>query len=373
MKRQRKSIPIFKNISILKNTYSAWKENLKTFFITLFQMQYVAGDILTQDGFKKGYLGFEENRIIDLRSGSPPEKPLAEGLIVPTFVNAHTHVGDSFLRKKNIKLPRNVEELVEAPNGLKHKLLRKASEEEIIDGMKTSIDEMVGTGTSCLCDFREGGIKGVYQLRNALKDKKISSIILSRPRQMSYDRNEVELLLKNSFGIGLSSISDWKYSEIEKIAKHVKRKKKIFALHASEAVRENIDLILDLKPDFLVHMVSATESDLTCVKDENIPVVICPRSNAFFNLKINLKLMKKTGIDLMLGTDNAMLNTPNVLEELRHLKNSTRIFSTQELLNMITYTPRKVLNLDDCIHGLNSTCKFVVLDRESLKSVYISK
>lgn len=335
-------------------------------------MQYVKGDILTQDGFKKGYLGFEENRIIDLRSGSPPEKPLAEGLIIPTFVNAHTHVGDSFLRKKNIKLPRNVEELVAPPNGLKHRLLGKASEKEIIDGMKTSIDEMIGTGTSYFCDFREDGINGVYQLRNALKNKKIGSIILSRSRQMSYDKNEVELLLKNSLGIGLSSISDWEYSEIEKIAKHAKREKKIFALHASEAVREDIDLILDLKPDFLVHMVSATESDLTHVKDENIPVVICPRSNAFFNLKMNLKLMKKTRIDLMLGTDNTMLNTPNVLEELRYLKNSTTVFSTQELLNMITYTPRKALNLDDCIHGPNSSCNFVVLDRESLKSVYVS-
>jgi len=335
-------------------------------------MQYVKGDILTQDGFKKGYLGFEKNRIIDLRSGSPPEKPLAEGLIVPTFVNAHTHVGDSFLRKKNIKLPRNVEELVAPPNGLKHRLLEKASEKEIIDGMKTSIDEMIGTGTSYFCDFREDGINGVYQLRNALKNRKIDSIILSRPQQMSYDKNEMELLLKNSFGIGLSSISDWEYSEIEKIAKHARREKKIFALHASEAVREDIDLILDLKPDFLVHMVSATESDLTHVKDENIPVVICPRSNAFFNLKMNLKLMKKTRVDLMLGTDNAMLNTPNVLEELRYLKNSTTVFSTQELLDMITYTPRKALNLDDCIHGPNSSCNFVVLDRESLKSVYVS-
>jgi cytosine/adenosine deaminase-related metal-dependent hydrolase len=336
-------------------------------------MQYVKGDILTQDGFKKGYLSFEENRIMDFGSGSPPEKPLFEGLVVPTFINAHTHVGDSFIREKNIKLPKNVEELVAPPNGLKHRQLKKASEEEIIDGMKTSIDEMIGAGTFCFCDFREYGIKGVYQLKTALKNKKISSKILSRPQKMNYDRNEVKLLLKNSFGIGFSSISDWEYSEIEKIAKHAKREKKIFALHASEVIREDIDLILDLKPDFLIHMISATESDFARVKDENIPVVICPRSNAFFNLNLNLKLMKKTGIDLMLGTDNVMLNNPNVLEELRYLKNSTRIFSTKELLNMVTYTPRKALNLDDCIHGLNSACNFVVLDRESLKSVYISK
>ncbi|UCD13169.1 MAG: amidohydrolase family protein [Thermoplasmatales archaeon] len=336
-------------------------------------MQYVKGDILTQDGFKKGYLGFEGYKVVELSKRSPPEKPVAQGFIVPTFVNAHTHIGDSFVRRKNIELPRNAEELVAPPNGLKHRLLRKASEKEIIDGMKSSVNEMIEAGTSHFCDFREDGIDGVYQLQNALKNKKINSMVLSRPWQMRYDKKELELLLKNSDGIGLSSISDWEYSEIEKITKHAKHEKKIFALHASEAVREDIDLILDLKPDFLVHMVSATESDLARVKEENTPVIICPRSNAFFNLKTNLKLMKKTGIDLMLGTDNAMLNVPNVLEELIYLKNSTSAFSTQELLNMITYTPRKALNLDDCIHGPTSYGNFVVLNRGSLELVYIFK
>ena len=225
-------------------------------------MQYVKGDILTQDGFKKGYLGFEGIKVVELSKGSPPKRPVAEGFIAPTFVNAHTHVGDSFIRRKNIKLPRNVEELVAPPNGLKHKLLRNASKEEIIEGMKTSIDEMMQAATSHFCDFREGGIRGVYLLQNALKNKRINSLVLSRPWQMSYDKKEMDLLLKNSDGIGLSSISDWDFPEIEKISKHTKQEKKIFALHASEAIRENIDIILDLNPDFLIHMVSATESDL---------------------------------------------------------------------------------------------------------------
>jgi len=336
-------------------------------------MQYIKGELLTQNGFKKGYLGFGKNRITEFRIGLPPEKPIVEGFIVPTFVNAHTHVGDSFIRKKKIKLPRNVEKLVAPPNGLKHKLLKKACEDEIIGGIKTSINEMIECGVSYFCDFREDGINGLNQLQNALKNKKINSITLSRPKKMIYDKNEMNILLKNSSGIGLSSISDWEYTEIKKIAKHTKRKKKIFALHASEAVREDIDLILDLKPDFLIHMISATESDLSIIKDENIPVVICPRSNAFFNLKINLKLLKKLSVELMLGTDNAMLNSPNILEELINLKNSTNIFSTQELINMISYTPRKALNLDDSIHGPNSFYSFVVLDRKSLKPIYISR
>ena len=334
-------------------------------------MQYVKGEILTQNGFKKGHMGFEKNRIPEFGTGLPPKKPLADGLIVPTFVNAHTHIGDSFINKKEVKLPRYVAELVAPPNGLKHKLLKKTPEDEIINGMKTSIDTMIKSGISYFCDFREDGNKGLNQLQKALKNKKIKSIILSRPQQMLYDKNEINLLLKNSSGIGLSSISDWDYSEIQKISKHTKRERKIFALHASETIRENIDLILDLKPDFLVHMISATKSDLVSVKDENIPIIMCPRSNVFFNLKINIHLMKNSGVELMLGTDNAMINSPNILEELIYLNNMTNIFTTQELINMITYTPRKALNLDDGIHGPNLFYSFVVLDKKSFKPMYI--
>lgn len=334
-------------------------------------MDYIQGDILTEDGFTKGHLIIDSYGNINIERGSSPQKPLASGLIVPSFVNSHTHIGDSFIKEKKIDLPKNVEELVAPPNGLKHKLLRNASKEEIIKGMEKSILEMIQTGTSSFCDFRENGVEGISFLKIALKNKKINSIILSRPLKFSYNKDEINQLLNLSQGVGLSSISDWEYSEIEKIAKNVKIKRKIVALHASEVSREDIDLILDLKPDFLIHMIKATESDLYRVKEENIPVVICPRSNAYFNLKIDLKMMKKVGIKLMLGTDNAMLNPPNILDELNFLLKSTKIFNLEELIKMITTTPRKVLNLVDYISGPNLLGNFVVLERDSLNPIYI--
>ncbi|RLF29904.1 MAG: hypothetical protein DRN08_00645 [Thermoplasmata archaeon] len=333
---------------------------------------YIRGDIFTGEGFERGYIGFKDGRIVEHNSGTPSGRTVAEGYIVPCFVNAHTHIGDSFIRKKNIDLPRDVVELVAPPHGLKHKMLREASEDEIIDGMIGSIDVMIKSGVSHFCDFRENGIDGIHMLKKALDGKKIFSIILSRPQKSEYDKKEIEILLENSDGIGLSSISDWEYPEIKKIAEHTRRKKKIFALHGSEAVREDIDLILDLKPSFLIHMIKATESDLIRARENNIPVVVCPRSNAFFGLKPDIKLMRQTGVDIMLGTDNAMLSPPNVLDELKYLKNMCREFSLKELLNMITYIPRKALNLDYNILGVNSLADFVVLDKKSLKPVYIS-
>jgi len=335
-------------------------------------MDYVSGKILTKSGFNKGYFGFENRRIVETGSGIPPKKPLCNGFIIPKLINAHTHIGDSFIRKKNIDLPRNIEELVAPPHGLKHRLLHEASSDEITAGMKKSIDEMTNAGVSVFCDFRENGIIGINQLTTAVKHAQISPVILSRPEGLNYNADEVEQLLNNSQGIGISSTLDWEYSELEKVAKHTKKRKKMFALHVSERVRENIDCILDLHPDFLVHMIMATESDLIRVRENNIPVVICPRSNAFFGLKLDIKLMKHVGIDLMIGTDNAMLHSPNILDEIIYLKTQSQGLSTEELLRMITYTPRKALNLDDCILDPDSPADFVVLDKKSLRSLYIS-
>jgi cytosine/adenosine deaminase-related metal-dependent hydrolase len=335
-------------------------------------MNYVSGEILTEDGFKKGYVSFQDKTIIEIIYKKCPKKPVCKGLIVPTFINAHTHLGDSFIKNKKIRLPKNIKNLVAPPYGLKHILLKKASNDEIIKGMKKSIDLMSKTGTKYFCDFRENGINGISQLKSALQFSNINCFILSRPVSLSYDKKELDLLLKNSDGIGISSSSDWDIFELRKIALTTKKKKKIFAIHISERVREKIEDILELKPNFIIHMLKANKKDLEICKQKNIPIVICPRSNAFFGLKPNYKILKSIGNDLLIGTDNAMLNSPNILEEINFIKKETKLFSDENLLNMITYKPRKVLNLNCCILGPDSKAGFMVLDKKTLKPLYNS-
>ncbi|MCK4902968.1 MAG: amidohydrolase family protein, partial [Thermoplasmatales archaeon] len=322
--------------------------------------------------FESGYIAFEKSKIVETGKGNSPKKPICKGLIVPTFVNAHTHIGDSFIREKNIELPKNIEELVAPPNGLKHKLLKETSDEDIIEGMEKSLDTMIKSGTNYFCDFRENGILGISQLKAALQLWKINSLILSRPDSLDYNKNEIDLLLKNSDGIAISSISDWNYSELTKISRDARQKNKIFALHASERTREKMDDILNLKPNFLVHMLKASESDLIRAKENKIPIIVCPRANSFYGLKPNFNLLKKVGVNLLLGTDNAMINSPVILDEIHYIKSISKDFSITELLNMITFGARKVLNLDCGILGPNSKADFIVLDKKTLKPLYNS-
>ncbi|MBN2066361.1 MAG: amidohydrolase family protein [Candidatus Thermoplasmatota archaeon] len=335
-------------------------------------MDYVLGDILSKDGFSGGYIGFECNKIVEIGAGNPPKKPQCKGLIVPLVINAHTHIGDSFIATKNIDLPKDVEQLVAPPHGLKHQLLREASDDDIIMGMARSLNLMKNSGTMLFCDFREEGIAGIHQLQRALRVGGISCCIFARPATLTYDAAEMNLLVAPAQGIGVSSLSDWDYDELAKVARHTKKRNKLFALHASERVREDIDRILGLEPDILIHMIHATKSDFIKVREAGIPIVVCPRSNAFYGLQPPLGLMKRVGVSLMLGTDNAMIASPNVVDEVKYVMRKETLFSLEELLMMITYTPRKVLNWDDHILGPGSPANFVVLDRESLQPLYVS-
>jgi cytosine/adenosine deaminase-related metal-dependent hydrolase len=255
------------------------------------------------------------------------------------LINSHTHIGDAFITLKKLY---GIQELV-GPSGIKHTLLKQTKPNIIIEGMKKALKIMKNVGTTHFCDFREGGLKGVQLLKKALPSN-IIPIILSRPQNQYYHRNEITSLLRESQGIGISSISDWNYYELVKIARHTQKKGKLFALHASERIHEPIDLILDLKPTFLVHMIQATPNDLAIVADHNIPVVICPRSNAYFNLRPNVLAMKKAGIPIMLGTDNAMITSPDIIQEAQYLIQHFKV-TPQEVRDMISKNPRKYLNV----------------------------
>ncbi|MEA2053527.1 MAG: amidohydrolase family protein [Candidatus Thermoplasmatota archaeon] len=258
--------------------------------------------------------------------------------------NCHTHVGDAFivLGKKRW----TVEELVAPPGGLKHRLLRKASESDITGGMEQAVSIMKKCGTTHFCDFREGGVEGVKQLREVAKG--INAIVLGRPLELNYDKKEMNEILKVADGVGLSSISDWEYEELKKVAGHANKKKKLFAIHASEALREDINAILELKPSFLVHMSSASSDDLELVADASVPVVVCPRSNAFFGIRPDIEGMIKYGIPLLLGTDNAMITPPDITEEMKYLLKNFNVAKSQAL-EMINTNPRKYLNVSPSI------------------------
>jgi cytosine/adenosine deaminase-related metal-dependent hydrolase len=294
-------------------------------------MKYVSGWVLTEDGLKEGSVGFQDGLVQEV-TGQKVADPLARGIILPTFANAHTHIGDSFITEE---LRGTVSEIVGPPDGLKHRRLREAGREEIVDGMRLSARRMFEGGTTAFCDFREGGLDGVSMLYESCLGLDVEPSAYGRPAEMRFDKGEMDSLLRVVNGIGVSSLRDWEPSELEKVSEAARREGLPFALHASEDTREEIDPILDLEPSFLVHMACATDSDLETCADSDVPVVICPRSNAFFGRLIDIPKMLSKGVGIMLGTDNAMITNPSILEEMKFAYYIGRMKGEIDVLDVI--------------------------------------
>ena len=81
--------------------------------------------------------------------------------------------------------------------------------------------------------------------------------------------------------------------------------------------------------------------------------------------------MKEIGNTILLGTDNAMINSPNIIDEINHIKKITpNVFTDEDLLQMITYMPRKVLNLNDYMKDAKFlSSNYIILDERTLQPI----
>ena len=258
----------------------------------------------------------------------------ADGAIVaPSFLNGHTHIGDSIIRDEGYGL--SLGEMVKPPNGVKHRALASAEDEEIIEAMKSSMWDMLESGTTHFIDYREGGIKGVKLLREASKDIPITPIILGRDDSFYGDdpdlskvKSQIRKLLKVADGIAPSGFGEITDEVAHIIVEECRKEGKISSIHVAESESTQIESLglfdkteiergVDSKFDQLVHCTNPKNNDLDLIKNSDANVVVCPRANATLNVGVApLNEMLNLGLNPILGTDNLMLNSPNMFREL---------------------------------------------------------
>ncbi len=290
----------------------------------------IYGNIFLWDDFFTGTLEIKDGKIehiwmeerdYDLR-----------GTVIPTFINMHTHIGDFYTGEEPLG---GIAEIV-GPGGFKYRILKNCG--MVYKGMRRAMKFMEKEGISHFVDFREGDEEGIELLIKASKGFRIKPVIFGR------------VIHPHAQGVGLSSVSDYPKAHIRGMALRVRDNNMKFALHASERIREDIDFILSLNPDFLVHLLEATDEDLEKVKEKGVPVVITPRSNLFFGKMPNIPRLLKHGLLLALGTDNGMLSLPSMFREMEVAYKISKIFGhvePLEILKMATVNPRKILGIED--------------------------
>ena len=162
-------------------------------------------------------------------------------LLIPGFINAHTHIADSI--GKDVTLNSSVDEKIHPVFGIKSKILKNTSQENLSNFMRNTCHSMIRKGITTFVDFREGGIDGVVLLKNVLSDIPLRSIILGRTefyqtpseikKNSPFPREKIKdltILLKKCDGLGISGANENSTSVLNYYSKTAKLR----VIHSAE-------------------------------------------------------------------------------------------------------------------------------------------
>ena len=284
---------------------------------------------------KKENIVVDDGKIVEIGKDSREGKIIdVDGAVVcPSFINAHMHIGDSIIKDEGYSL--SLSEMVKPPNGVKHKALDNVDDEVLMSAMMDTMWEMVQNGITHFIDYREGGIDGVKLLKKASAEIPIKPIILGRDDSfygvdpdLKKVKKAVRKLLRIADGIAPSGFGEVTDDVARIIVDECNKQDKISSIHVAESESNQLEsfdkfdkteIARGVESDFnqLVHLTNPKFNDLDLVSKSNQNVVVCPRANATLNVGVvPLNKMLDMGIKPLIGTDNVMLNSPNMFREL---------------------------------------------------------
>lgn len=328
---------------------------------------------------------------LSLRPSSNEDSIDCEGmLVIPGLINSHTHIGDSI--GKDFSLNSTVNAKIHPVFSAKQKILRETNPSHLSNFMKNSCLSMIKKGITTFVDFREGGLDGILLLKKVLSSIPIRSIILGRleyyQEQKQIRKNspfpiskkaELDAIIKKCDGIGISGANE----NSDSLLKYYSKTSKIRAIHAEETIESSnlsknktrkteTQRALLLKPHFLVHMTYASQRDLHQVAKKTRGIVICPRANAALAEGIpDIEKMLKARCNIAIGTDNVMVNSPDMFREMDYLWkvtmgiNRNRI-SPKQILKMATVNAGKLFQKKIGIIETGKYADCVFIDKHAL-------
>ena len=335
----------------------------------------------------------DENNIIEISKDVQEGEIIdASGKIVcPRFINAHTHIGDSIIKDEGDGL--SLDEVVKPPNGIKHLALESASDDELIDAMRESMWDMYHLGISHFIDYREGGLEGVKLLKEASKDIPITPIILGRDSSFygeDADYHQVKIairkLLKHADGIGLSGFGEIDTTVAEIICEKCEKEGKISSIHVAENESNQFSSIektnktepqraFDAGFNQVVHMTNPKNDDIALLAESKSSLTVCPRSNGALSVGIiPLFDILKTGVRPLIGSDNIMINRPDLFREMEFTLKIMKGFSKNyvapvEILKMATTNVCVADSLCEKINksyiGEGQRCELMMINQKS--------
>jgi guanine deaminase len=311
-------------------------------------MKRFEGTVLAGQSFEavRGRVVVEDGRIEAVERANTD----STDVVIPAFVNAHTHLGDSVAKEAAVGF--SLDEAVAPPDSLKHRRLAAADRADLVAAMRRTLRFMQRTGTGAVLDFRESGVEGTRALREAARDGRIEPFVFG-----SGDASVLDV----ADGYGASGANDDDFTRQRAAAREANVP---FAIHAGEPDATDIHPALDLEPDLLVHMVHAEADHLHRVAEREVPVAVCPRANLVLGVGRPpvRELLDHTTVAL--GTDNVMLNSPSMFREMAYTAKTFDV-TAREVLGMATTAGADAVGLNRGVIEPGRRAALVVLDGDS--------
>lgn len=291
-------------------------------------------------------------------------------LLMPAFVNCHTHVGMSLFRNYGDEV-----ELMSWLNDYIWPLEDKLTADDVYTASLMSFVEMIKNGIGSFADmyfFSEATIKAALDIgiRGEI------SRGLSIPDPDDYRLKENIELFENykgneliNIGLGPHAIYTSDLDHLKKVSDIAEKYKMPIHIHLSETKKENEDCYKRYKMSptevfekagifkhktIAAHGIYLSDSDLDMIKENNVTVVHNPSSNLKLSSGyLDLSRLIDKGINVVLGTDSSASNNKlSILREMEVTGLVSKLYSTRpveayEILKMATINGAKALGLED--------------------------
>jgi cytosine/adenosine deaminase-related metal-dependent hydrolase len=305
-------------------------ETLSGTLVTGEQMEVIEGTVTIEDG-----------EIASITE----EGVESDDIIIPAFVNPHTHITDSTTKDGERARNFSWSELFIDP-GLKGQINDNHTREEKRAAMTRTLDFMSASGTGTFVDFKEEGVTGIEDLNTVDEDHSVDAVgLLTGPIG-----EEMDLRAELEQADGYNAY--YPYSEQTERARELCTElDKVFALHSGEPSTDDIDASLALNPDYTSHMVQAREQDYATLSNNDIGVAALPRSNLVILNELPPLERLHEATTVALGTDNVMLNAASMLREME-FTSKLFDFTPTEVLQMATINGARLSRRGDEIGSI---------------------
>lgn len=339
--------------------------------------RYIVTQNSSRDIIENYDILLEKNRIKKIAKNIPTNRnkvlDCANKIIMPGFINAHTHIGMQSLRGicDDEELPTWLNKVITAE--------KKLNSKQIKENAAMACKEMLNNGITCFLDM----FYPMQPIAEAVSQTGMRAVLFpaiyeaaGNQQQQWKDMEQLRETYKNNnlidMGIGPHSIYMCSKQMLKKIKTYANNNNLLISMHIAETRKERYDIFKKTKKlpvqclenigflgdnVILIHAIWLTKGEVATLGKTKTKVVHCPISNMKLSSGGVTPLMEMfdNNVVVALGTDSvASNNSLNLFEEMKicgllhkHHRWDARAATVQQILDMATINAAKIINKEN--------------------------